>query len=423
MEKKMSKIETLKNNPKQRNIIMFGIGLGVLIAFAGAYMATKNSVKQEISGGASVVEAPSVKTATGASNSALYNEKVEQSNKLEAEKALEQEKTFVATPVNKGAFNTNSPIDDLDKQIKAESQKEETEKKVEEKPVEEKKVANINQEQPMIQQAPTVFQPQPQIQQPQVVYKYIEKPQKKKFGSEEDRVLIALLSGANQVRGSNAETTFGGLDTSRMAQENQMQAQANQATINQQSTEQPLLDKAGTIYNAVLETAINSDEPSPVLAKIVSGKLKGTRLIGKMVTSGEKVVVEFKTASIPSKEKSLSISAIAIDPNSSRTGLASDVDKHYFLKYGVLLGAAFLGGYADALASQNTTTTQNADGSVLTKTGSLTDKQVTQQALGTVGKELANQTRGQVQNIKPTITVNPGSAIGILLMEDFYGNK
>jgi type IV secretory pathway VirB10-like protein len=419
MEKNMSKIETLKNNPKQRNIIMFGIGLGVLIAFAGAYMATRNNGKQEISGGsAAVVEAPNVKTATGASNSALYNEKVEQSNKLEAEKALEQEKTFVATPVNKGAFNSNSPIDDLDKQIKAESQKEETEKKVEEKSAE---VKQENNQQQVAQQAP-VLPPQVQVNpapQPQVVYKYVEKPQKKKFGSEEDRVLIALLSGANQIKSSNAETTFGGIDASKLAQQNQMTAQSSQATINEQPANQ-LLDKAGTIYNAVLETAINSDEPSPVLAKIVSGKLKGTRLIGKMVTSGEKVVVEFKTASVPSKEKSLSVSAIAIDPNSSRTGLATDVDRHYFLKYGVLLGAAFLGGYADALASQNTTTTQNADGSVLTKTGQLSDKQVTQQAIGSVGKELANQTRSQVQSVKPTITVNAGSAIGVLLMEDFY---
>lgn len=413
----MSKIETLKNNPKQRNIIMFGIGLGVLIAFAGAYMATRNNVKEEITGGsAAVVEAPNVKTATGASNSALYNEKVEQSNKLEAEKALEQEKTFVATPVNKGAFNTNSPIDDLDKQIKAETQKEETEKKIEEK-VPEKKELTATENVPPV--APQVPQVQPIIPQQQVVYKYVEKPQKKKFGSEEDRVLIALLSGANQIKNSNAETTFGGLDPSKMAQQNQMVNQSSQATINEQPAQQ-LLDKAGTIYNAVLETAINSDEPSPVLAKIVSGKFKGTRLIGKMVTSGEKVVVEFKTASVPTKEKSLAISAIAIDPNSSRTGLASDVDRHYFLKYGVLLGAAFLGGYADALASQNTTTTQNADGSVLTKTGQLTDKQVTQQALGSVGKELANQTRSQVQSIKPTITVNAGSAIGVLLMEDFY---
>ncbi len=415
----MSKIETLKNNPKQRNIIMFGIGLGVLIAFAGAYMATKNNVKQEITGGsAAVVEAPNVKTATGASNSALYNEKVEQSNKLEAEKALEQEKTFVATPVNKGAFNTNSPIDDLDKQIKAETQKEETEKKVEEKVSGEKKEVNTSQNMPPVEPTPTQVQPVAPTQ-PQVVYKYIEKPQKKKFGSEEDRVLIALLSGANQIKNSNAETTFGGLDPSKMAQQNQVSSQPSQATINEQPSQQ-LLDKAGTIYNAVLETAINSDEPSPVLAKIVSGKLKGTRLIGKMVTSGEKVVIEFKTASVPSKEKSIAVSAIAIDPNSSRTGLASDVDRHYFLKYGVLLGAAFLGGYADALASQNTTTTQNADGSVLTKTGQLSDKQVTQQALGSVGKELANQTRSQVQSIKPTITVNAGSAIGVLLMEDFY---
>lgn len=417
----MSKIETLKNNPKQRNIILFGIGLGVLIAFAGAYMATRNNVKQDIVGGASVGETPQIKLAVGSSNSALYNEKVEQSNKLEAEKALEQEKTFVATPVNKEAFNTESPIDELDKQIKAQNQKNESEKKIEEAPIVEDKKESEVKETPVVN-APILENSAPiAAPQPQVVYKYIEKPQKKKFGTDEDRVLISLLSGANQIKSSNAETTFGGVDSNSggMLQDSSAAQSATQATINEQPNSE-ILGKAGTIYNAVLETAINSDEPSPVLAKIVSGKFKGTRLIGRMNTSGEKVIVEFITASLPKEERSVSISAIAIDPNSSRTGLASNVDKHYFLKYGVLLGAAFLGGYSDALSTQNTTTTQNADGSVLTTRGKLSNKEITTQALGGIGKELASQTRSDVQGIKPTITVNAGSAIGVLLMQDFY---
>ena len=50
--------------------------------------------------------------------------------------------------------------------------------------------------------------------------------------------------------------------------------------------------------------------------------------------------------------------------------------------------------------------------------GELTSKDITKQAIGNVGKELAESTRQENQNLKPTITVDQGIAIGILLMDD-----
>ncbi len=44
----------------------------------------------------------------------------------------------------------------------------------------------------------------------------------------------------------------------------------------------PPMIKAGTIMFAVLDTAVNSDEPGPILATMVSGKYKGAKLIGRL---------------------------------------------------------------------------------------------------------------------------------------------
>jgi len=52
----------------------------------------------------------------------------------------------------------------------------------------------------------------------------------------------------------------------------------------------------------------------------------------------------------------------------------------------------------------------------------MTAQEINKQALGGVGKELANQTRSTVQNLKSTITVDAGTAIGILIMDDLYSN-
>src|SRR5690606_31264355 len=51
--------------------------------------------------------------------------------------------------------------------------------------------------------------------------------------------------------------------------------------------------KAGTVMFAVLETGINSDEVSPILATIVSGPLKGAKLLGQFARTDKKVLINF----------------------------------------------------------------------------------------------------------------------------------
>ena len=175
--------------------------------------------------------------------------------------------------------------------------------------------------------------------------------------------------------------------------------------------------KAGTIYNAVLETGINSDEPSPVLAKIVSGPLKGARLIGSIQTVGKKVLIQFTSMNVPSLDNSIAFNAYAIDSDTARTALASNVDNHYLLKYGVLFASSFLSGYAEALSRQNTTTTTSGLGTTTTQ-GPIPSKDIAKVALGNVGTAVSQSFGQEIQNMKPTITVNQGSPIGILLLSD-----
>ena len=415
------KSKILPSDPKQRNIILFGISLGVVIALTGIYMINKSNAQNRVASNSSVASTPNVIIAPGASESALYNEKVDKSNKIEAEKALKQDQTFVATPTNQNAFKNESPIDELDKQIKAQQEKErELKEKTTEVVNEQERIESTSVEPP----PPVVMAPK---SQPQVVV-YTPPQPKKKYGSDEDYMLLSTLIEAWKIKESSAEFDFarqrgGSFNATNQNNNTNANSTFSETTKNDERAQIQTLAKAGTIFNAILETGINSDEPSPVLAKIISGEFKGARLIGKMTTVGEKVIVEFKTMNIPTLPNSIAINAVAVDPTTSRTALATDVDHHYFMKYGLILAASFLSGYADALRTKNQICTTNSFGSTTCQNnGGFSAAELNKQAIGNVGRELINQTRSQIQNIKPTIRVEAGSAIGILLMDDLKLN-
>lgn len=176
--------------------------------------------------------------------------------------------------------------------------------------------------------------------------------------------------------------------------------------------------KAGTILFAVLDTGINSDEQSPILATIVqSGPLKGSKLLGQFQRVDKKVLLNFNTLSVPTMTKSMAINAVAIDPDTARTALASHVDNHYLLRYGTFFASAFLSGLATAIAESGSTTIFQPIGNttVTNPTTSVGEKGLI--ALGNVGQQFAS-TLGQNFQKPPTITVAAGSAVGILLMAD-----
>ena len=186
-----------------------------------------------------------------------------------------------------------------------------------------------------------------------------------------------------------------------------------------------VLIKAGTVYFAVLDTAVNTDEPGPILATIVEGKFKGSKLLGSLQLSSaggagdrpEKVSLTFATMNVPSLPKSISIQGVAIDPETARTALASDVDHHYLLRYGTVLASSFITGYGQVIASAGTTQTNTIAGNTTTTTPQLSGRDKIFAALGTVGQKLGQawSTYFQTPN---TITVDAGTGFGLLLLND-----
>lgn len=175
-----------------------------------------------------------------------------------------------------------------------------------------------------------------------------------------------------------------------------------------------VLVQAGSVLYGVLDTAINTDEPGPVLSTIVSGAMKGSKLLGEVKRESGKVVLKF--TSIAFAGKTLQTNAFAIDPETARTAIASDVDNHYLERYGVLAASALLKGYSAALQRAGATTTISAIGATTTY-ANFDPKRQTMTALGEVGNAIGQSTQGNF-NRPPTVTVNANTPIGVLFVAD-----
>ena len=186
--------------------------------------------------------------------------------------------------------------------------------------------------------------------------------------------------------------------------------------------------KAGTIMFGVLRTGINSDEESPVLADIVQGKYKGGKLIGTITRNenAEKVIINFTKLTLPTRDTSLEVAIVAIDPNTARTALASEVDHHYLMRYGSLFASSFLEGLGEAVGSLGkiTTTVTDPSSGKVTQTSqksgnnnTLSSKEIVMTSAGKVGQKWGEQVAPGFSR-PPTITVDSGTSLGLLFTND-----
>ena len=187
---------------------------------------------------------------------------------------------------------------------------------------------------------------------------------------------------------------------------------------------QAIMTKAGTVMFAILDTAVNSDEPGPVMATIVEGKFKGGKLLGLLQVFGrdaDRVMLTFNKLILPDMPKSMGVNALAIDPNTARTALSSYTDHHYLLRYGSLFASSFLQGYGQAVM-QSGSIDINRDTTQIRQTKEFGDKELAAAGLGQVGMTWGSQL-GNIFNRPPTIHVYAGTSVGILFQDDVQSTQ
>lgn len=176
----------------------------------------------------------------------------------------------------------------------------------------------------------------------------------------------------------------------------------------------------GQTFYSVLQIGVNTDEISPIRAVMVQkGPLEGAVLTGEPARTGEKAKLSFTDMSL--NGKSYKVTAIALDPDTYRSGLADGVDNHTFERYSKLMIASFVDGYSDALQDSQTTT--NTDGSSSTVNSALPNAgDQVKMGIGKMGEKFSPIFEKEFDR-PPTVTVEPNKSIIVMFMANLDLSK
>jgi intracellular multiplication protein IcmE len=174
----------------------------------------------------------------------------------------------------------------------------------------------------------------------------------------------------------------------------------------------PVLAQPGHISFGELLTAMNSNEPGPVEAEIVSGRFKNAKLLGKFKREKDRLIIQFNEMTL--NHQSYAISAYAIDAKTARTYVATSVNHHTLVRWGSLIAASLLGGVDNALAMSNSNTIMGNGYAAISQ--SLTGPEIPLYAAGNVGNVLTPIMAKRFSE-PPTVREAQGAPIGLLFMK------
>ncbi len=365
-------------------IIMGVVGLAAAAAL-GAFSEKSADVKSN------VVSAPDLNEAPGSKASPYFIDQNRQANAQRAAEASQSGGSAIPTPVGQNVDVSelmNKKSDDQLVEFRAETER-------------------LRQE--MRQQE------QRNAQQIQVIQQQSQRP-------EDDSLAQAMQKQMQQLMESwtpkEMKLVNGVLSEKDKEREAQAAQQASLATQQNSAAEQTVeVDKilvpSGTVSYAQLLTEANSDVPSPILAQILSGPLAGGRAVGRFQVSNDYLVLEFNTVSLKGKE--YSINALALDPDTTLGGLATEVDHRYFMRVVLPAAAAFASEFGQSLGDTESTV-YISNGTVFSTQAKKGMEDALYSGMGRAGDSVAQFLQDEASKIKPLIRVAVGAPMGLFFL-------
>ncbi|MEZ5919632.1 MAG: DotG/IcmE/VirB10 family protein [Alphaproteobacteria bacterium] len=176
-----------------------------------------------------------------------------------------------------------------------------------------------------------------------------------------------------------------------------------------------VLFPAGEIVYAQLLTEANTDVPGPVLAEIMSGPFKGYRVLGSFQENNELLTLNFDTIIIDGVSKS--IEAVALDPDTTLPGMATDVDHHYLVRVVMPIAAAFVKGVAGAVADTGRTTVSVQGDTVIENETEADAREEIASGVEEAGEELSDILKDIAGETEVTVRIRAGTPFGLLFLE------
>lgn len=397
-------------------VVMLVIG-GVVAVLSGISSAEKPS--DALARG---VRPPDVKQAPGGPVSPYMKQQTDLADQKRAADALDNNQSALPTP--QGAV---MGIDELAKkydplnEIKAQTEKLK------------QQLLDMQQQQKVQQQAQAQKQAEEVRRATLLATNQAQQAQQSQSAAKQDDTLAQAMQ--DQMQKLATKWNKGGITVLRGAVDpNAVSAQAaaasrvsgmNMANGTQMVNDngQPIVQKAkvrvpaGTISYSQLLTEANSDVPGPIMTHIVSGPFSGARALGQFTVQNDYLVLKFNLIHFNGKD--YSVEAYAIDPNTTLTGMATEVDHRYFIRAVLPAAAAFLKGVGSALSTPDQTATTNGTSTIVTQA-----QQGYREGIYSGISEAANKVGSffdkEASDTKPLIAVAAGTPMGILFTSTVF---
>lgn len=183
-----------------------------------------------------------------------------------------------------------------------------------------------------------------------------------------------------------------------------------------QPSEAKVIARAGQTYRAILSAAVNTDEGTEVLAKILSGPMKGETILGSVKITEKNMQFVF-TKILRKNKAELPISAVARQIGSNSLGMADEIKNHTLQRYSALVVSSALSGVGNAYEQTSGTSAVVENGVVVTNSTEPSGKRILGNAVGELGGELS----GDIKNVskrKPTYIATNGKVFNLFLNQD-----
>lgn len=165
---------------------------------------------------------------------------------------------------------------------------------------------------------------------------------------------------------------------------------------------------------ATTDMALNSDVGGPVAVTIRSGPLRNAQLIGGFERAETWLRINLNR--LVTADETLSISAIALDMDTTLNAVEGDVDRHIMERYGWWGIGTVLNAIGKAAESNADSRIVVSDGTVIQDMES-DSKRETKIALGELGQDLGEIMQDRL-NRPITVSLNVGDEIGIFFLDD-----
>lgn len=190
-------------------------------------------------------------------------------------------------------------------------------------------------------------------------------------------------------------------------------AQGQPYGVGAEQVENIILPAATIEYGQLLIEA-NTDAPGPVMAQIVSGPLRGSRVLGAFTASNEYLTLNFSQLVLDGI--SYQIEAIAIDPGTTLPGLITEIDRKYFTRIVLPMAAEFVSGLTEAISESGTTSVYISDTSVTQSTADKDSEQEVASGLTKAGDKFSQIMNEEANRAKPMLRVAAGTPMGVLFL-------